>query len=560
MFRAAFVRALVLFAVCAPWFNIVRDNADSAGMLAHLHGLFVGFDLLYDDEYRALQVTPTFAFVTAEGVVSNHWPVGASWLQVPGYGLGLLAARVLDGVGPRFSPYGGVVLLAVRSFAMLVFAGVLRALVRAYAEAGGTRAVGALAAVTWALGTPLLYYASEAPLRPHLWGFAVMVAFVLAWRDRSWGTPRTRAVLLGGLVGLAVGIRPQLAPAWLLVAEDAWSVRQGRGARLGLAALSAAAWPLLHLRVQLWMYGGALGDYATETKHHVRAFLFSPYHGALVWSPVLLLGGCALVWAIGRHERAAWLLAALVLHQIWLDAGMRDISVFAVLGTRTWSGGTSFGARKLLDALPLLLPSSLALVAHVRASPSGARALAATALALVVPSVLLLAAAFVDPGTTAALLDWRGLTVVLERPLSFAAWGDAVQARAVPPKVWLAVAGVVVVPLVAAAGRTDAVLQRASTHARVGLASLCVLGGAAVAHVHLGVVMVRSDSTLIADPQRMAVARAWMHPAHEAAVARIPARHATLRALLGEHAAPPTAGPRAASAPGDPPSAERGAP
>ena len=85
MFRRAVVRVLVLLAVCAPWFNIVRDNADSAGMLAHLHGLFVDADLLYDDEYRALRVTPTFTFVTAEGVVSNHWPAGASWLQARMY-------------------------------------------------------------------------------------------------------------------------------------------------------------------------------------------------------------------------------------------------------------------------------------------------------------------------------------------------------------------------------------------------------------------------------------------------------------------------------------------
>ena len=441
-------------------------------------------------------------------------------------------------------------LLAVRALAMLAFAGVIRALARAYAEAAESRAVGTLAAVVWAVGTPLLYYASEAPLRPHLWGFTVMVAFVLAWRDREWGTPLARAVVLGGLIGLAAGIRPQLAPAWLLVAQDVWSVPEARGRRLGLAALAAAAWPLLHVRVQLWMYGGGLGGYAAETTHHLRAFLLSPYHGALVWSPVLVLGLFALGWAAARRERAAGLLAVLFLHQVWLDAGMRDISTFAVLGTRTWSGGTSFGARKLLDALPLLLPATLGLVASLRGVSR--RVLAAAALALVVPSLLLLAAAFVDPGTTAALLDWRGLAVVLERPLSAAAWGSAAQARAVPTKVWLAVVAVVALPLALAAVRTDAALRRASPKARAGLAVMFLVGGAIAAHVWLSVVMVRSDLTLADDPQRMAVARAWMHPAHEAAVSRIPARHATLRALLGEHAAPATEARRAGSEPDAP--------
>ena len=541
MFRRAVVRVLVLLAVCAPWFNIVRDNADSAGMLAHLHGLFVDADLLYDDEYRALRVTPTFTFVTAEGVVSNHWPAGASWLQAPGYGLGLWAARALESAsGPRFNPYGAVVLLGVRTLAMLVLAGVVRAIARAHAEVARSGRAGVLAAGAWMLGTPLLYYASEAPLRPHLWGFAAMTAFMLAWWRRDWGTPLQRAVVLGGLLGLAAGIRPQLAPLGLLVLEDAWRRPEDRLGRVGVSLLTAAAWPLLHLRVQLWMYAGDLGGYASQTSHHLRAFLLSPYHGALVWSPLLVVGLAGLVWAVLRRHRAAWLLAILFAHQVWLDSGMRDIAPFEVLGTRTWSGGTSFGARKLLDALPLLLPVSLELAAAVRERPRANRALAAVVLALVVPSVLLLAAAFVDPNTTAALLDWQGLSVVLERPLSASAWGDAAAARRVPLKVFGALVLLVAVPLAVSAVRTDTVVARMQASAKVGLATVLLIGGAVLAHVWLSVALVRSDLELADDPQRMAVARAWMHPAHEAAVARIPARHATLRALLGEHAAPPT--------------------
>ncbi len=544
MFRRAAVRVLVLLAVCAPWFNIVRDNADSAGMLAHLHGLFVDADLLYDDEYRALRVTPTFAFVTAEGVVSNHWPAGASWLQAPGYGLGLWAARALESAsGPRFSPYGAVVLLAVRTLAMLVLSGVVRAIARAHAEVAQLGRAGVLAAAAWILGTPLLYYASEAPLRPHLWGFAAMTALVLAWWRRDWGTPLQRAVVLGALAGLAAGIRPQLAPMWLLVLEDVWCCRDGRIRRVGVSVLAAAAWPLLHVRVQLWMYGADLDGYATQTSHHLRAFLFSPYHGALIWSPVLMVGIAGLLWSVRRRHRAAWLLALLFAHQVWLDSGMRDIAPFEVLGTRTWSGGTSFGARKLLDALPLLLPISLELMRAIRDRPRARTALAAVVLALMVPSVLLLAAAFVEPNTTAALLDWQGLSVVLERPLSSAAWGDAAAARRVPLKVWGVLVGLVALPLALCAVRTDTVVARMRVPGKVGLAAFGLLGGAVVAHVWLSVALVRSDLALVDDPQRMAAARAWMHPAHEATVARIPARHATLRALLGEHAAPPTAEP-----------------
>ncbi len=539
MFRRHLIRLLVLLAVCAPWFNIVRDNADSAGMLAHLHGMFVDADLLYDNEVNALRLTPTFAFVTSEGVVSNHWPAGATWLQAPGYGLGLLAARALEPTGLRFNPYGAVPLLAVRTLAMLLLFGLARMLGRVYTEAAGTARAGVVAQLAWIAGTPLLYYASEAPLRPHVWGFGAMLVFVLAWRRRDWGTPMSRAIVLGALVGLASGIRPQLAPIWLLVAEDAWpgGSSRDRMRRLGAAAVAASAWPLLHLRLQLWMYGMDLGGYASQTTHHLRAFLISPYHGVLTWSPVVLLGMLALGRAAARRERAAWLLLGLFAHQIWLDCGMRDISAYAVLGTRTWSGGTSFGARKLLDALPLLLPSTLGVVSWAR-ERGRLRLLAAVTLALVVPAVALLAASFVDPNATGALLDWTGYAVVLERPLSASAWGDAAAARAVPLKVWAVLVLIVALPLGLAATRTADGIASMSAPGRVGLAGVLLLGGAVLAHLGLTALMVRSDLRLADDPQRMAVARARMHDAHEAAVARIPARHATLRALLGDHAAP----------------------
>ena len=61
---------------------------------------------------------------------------------------------------------------------------------------------------------------------------------------------------------------------------------------------------------------------------------------------------------------------------------------------------------------------------------------------------------------------------------------------------------------------------------------------AVLAHLWSTVLQVRSDAMLADDRDRMEQARARMHPAHEATVARIAAHHATMRALLGENAAP----------------------
>src|SRR5690606_15216037 len=77
--------AIALSIFATPVCQIPQDNADGAGMVAHLRGFFRDGDLLYDDDYRALQMSPLFAFVGREGWVSNHWPVGATWLQAPGF-------------------------------------------------------------------------------------------------------------------------------------------------------------------------------------------------------------------------------------------------------------------------------------------------------------------------------------------------------------------------------------------------------------------------------------------------------------------------------------------
>ena len=51
---------LCLAALGLPWLQISVDNADGAGMLAHLHAFWTDGDLLYDDEYRALRMLPLF--------------------------------------------------------------------------------------------------------------------------------------------------------------------------------------------------------------------------------------------------------------------------------------------------------------------------------------------------------------------------------------------------------------------------------------------------------------------------------------------------------------------
>lgn len=538
---------LVGLAVCAPWTNIPRDQADSAGMLAHLHAYFVDGDLLYDDEFRRLNLSPLFAFVTDQGVVSNHWPAGATWLQLPGYALGVTAARVLEALGVgKASALGVAAVLGLRAWAGLVLGMMLWAIARLTMRAGGSARLGALVAGAYALGTPLLYYALESPLRPHLWGAACVLGLVVVWHDRTIAADRpvARTLLLALLVGLATAIRPQLAPLVMLPIHDAWTdedarARALRPRRIAVALAGSAVWPLLHLRTQLWIYGGGVSDYAGEVTVHLRHFLLSPHHGALIWCPVLGIAALAVGRAAWLRQRGAVLIAILLVHQVWLDAGMRAIEVESVLGTRTWAGGTSFAPRKLLDVVPLTLPAVVGLVRDGRSTRWGTPLVVATVIACV-PTTLLHAAAYVAPeATTGSLIgSMSALTEVMVLPLSGPRWSSALQARALPGLVPLVITAVVTIPLMVVGWRIAVGLRPASASARLDLGLAALIGGAFVAHAWLSVMQVRSDAAMLDEPERMTRAAAQLDPRHRATVALIPQHHQRLRAVLGEGAAP----------------------
>jgi hypothetical protein len=515
-------------------------------MLAHLHAFFVDADLLYDDEYAALGMSPLFAFVTDEGVVSNHWPAGATWLQAPGWALGWLAARGLAALGiGRGEPMGVIAAFGVRAWAMLALAamtwGVARLVAAAQHDAGspGARRAGWGVAAAFVLGAPLLHYAAEAPLRPHLWGAALTLALVAIWWRRDVGSPRARTLALAVLAGMATYVRPQLGPLVLLVVHDAWGGPE-RGRRLVLGAVTFAAFPLAHLRTQRWMYGDQLGEYAGEVTHHLGAFLLSTHHGVLPWCPVLVLALVAMLRAAWLRERGAWLLLVLLAWQLWIDSGMRAIEPRAVLGTRTWSGGLSFGPRKLVDVLPLLLPAAASLVDAARRRGL-ARGLAVAAALACVPTVLLHASAWLDPeATTGWIMGAAEYRAALLRPLSPEAWSRAFAQRSVPLGVPAVVALVAALPPVLLV----ALARRAWRGRPAGADPLRASGAVAVAsllvvHGWLAVLLVRSDAVREDDPQRMLDAAARMTPAHYATVRRIQAHHAELRARLGPKAAPP---------------------
>jgi hypothetical protein len=558
---------VLLAAISAPWLAVPVDNADSAGMQAHLHAFFEARDLLYDDEYAALRMSPLFAFVTDRGVVSNHWPVGASFVQAPGWLLGRLAGLSSVGGASGISEHAAtwaVPVLGLRCWALLVLVWLSVRVFRWLEPRAGQGSAG-LATAALVVGTPLLYYAAEAPLRPHLWGAAVVAVLTMRWFEAvehaDEDPERARASLrrpleLAIYAGLATAIRPQLSLLALLVVHERVlaSADLDLGRRLRLLAVHGSAcalaflvWPLVIVRMQLWMYGD-LGDYGGEVSHHLRAFSFSTHHGALVWCPVLVLGLLGLAIGAATRRRGALLLLALFAAQIWLDAGTREIEPYRVLGTRTWTGGTAFGPRKLLDAMPLLLPGVVWIARWLEEQTAEdrqrwRRRLAAAAVLAMLPTLLLHAAAFLDPTVCSTVLDGERLAIALSLPFDPQNWVQTFTRRALPLGVSLRVAAIVGLPLASLVvfdlWRRRGEVQRSRAGSRQGTtAALLVLAYGLAAHVWLLHLEQRSALVLEAEPERMQVAAERLNPWHEATVAEIPRHHALLRARLGDEAVP----------------------
>lgn len=520
-------------------------------MLAHLHALFEARDLLYDDEYARLGMSPLFAFVTEAGVVSNHWPIGASFVEAPGWLLGRGAGELLVGAGVSEHAATWVIpLLGLRAWAIVVMAGLVLGVHR-WLRARSSASVATLACLALALGTPLLYYATEAPMRPHLWGAVIGTIAVARWFDavalarREPAVARARgpwpAIELGAWLGLATAIRPQLAVLVVLVAHERWLAGAGLATRERvrtlvvhglLATLAWLPWALVNLHVQAWMYGD-LSRYGGEVSHHVRAFLLSTHHGALVWCPVLVVGLLGLAIGLARGRPGAGLLIALLAVQIWLDAGTREITPFTVLGTRTWTGGTAFGPRKLLDAIGLLLPAAIWLHEWLAELEAGERTkwqrrLVGMTLASVTPTALLHVAAWLDPHVTSEVMDGERLLIAMALPFDLDAWSAAFAGRELPGRVTLVVGLVVALPL-ALAGLVVAWRGRPRR-------GLVVVASGVLAQIWIALLIVRSDAILREQPDRMVEARARLEGPHRALVAAIPSHHRVLRERLGDEA------------------------
>lgn len=341
-------------AACVAWLSVGLVRPDGAGYWSWLPSALEDGDLLLFDEWQALGMASDGRFehqwITPTGHLSNHWGPGAAIAWAPGY----LAASLTARLPPlREMPRDGMRLPHVAagnaSDALLALVAALVAL--AVARRFGDERSARLAALGLLFGTPLLYYGLRSGMAPHAAASAAsLLALHLALKLRDAPAPPS-AFASGLACGFGFAIRPQLAAlAALPLVLVPW--REWRRPRLSLAfGAGCVLGALPQLVVSAFVYGSVLGAMAGGPSPEGRPYAaferfwtwepwLSAWHGALPWTPFVIIGlaGLALLW-----RRDARLLLACAL--------LAATQAFAIAALdRPFWGAHAFGQRRL-DAL-----------------------------------------------------------------------------------------------------------------------------------------------------------------------------------------------------------------
>lgn len=322
---------------------------DGHGYYAPLASAVFDGDLDLADEFAHADrhMRQTY-FVLADGRTANPFAVGAAILWAPA----VLAAQWTDpsAVGhrdparwryasPAYLPrYVRAIAIATGLEALLA-AGILWVALR--------RRTGPVAA-TWGtaaavLGTPLVYYALAEPSYAHTASFLAATCLLACVLGRA------PLVLQGAAWGLCALVRWQDAVLGLLLLPRLASELRTPGPRglLRVAACITAAAVVFLPQMLLWqrMYGRfvlvPMGSGFLDWLHpRLPQLLFSTWHGAFLWSPVLVLGFAGLLRERHRASRAAaW---AAIAAAVYVSACVAD-----------WWGSAGFGARRLVSLAPL---------------------------------------------------------------------------------------------------------------------------------------------------------------------------------------------------------------
>jgi hypothetical protein len=353
---ALFALALAL----APLTTLRLYGSDEIQYFAYLRSALFDHDLDFTNEYRWFvdrdpKEYESFARTflgprTPAGRVPNNGPIGSAALWSPFY-LATVAVERLIGAGSAPPGYSRADFAAVCIGSMCL--GVLGLLLTQEA----CRRFSSPSAAFWAtvlvwLATNLPFYMYVTPPMSHAPSFFAAALLLWAWL-RCEESPRA-GFAIGLLGGLVASVRwqdvlllaaPLSAPWWStdrsgaqLRRVAAWSVPVCAGFALAILP-QLLVWRVLNGSVTPFGVISLQGRFRLSAPY-LPGVLFSPFHGLLLWTPILIpaFAGLAALAATDRRGKA---MALAVAAEIYMISG------YAV------AFGQGFGQRLFISSLPI---------------------------------------------------------------------------------------------------------------------------------------------------------------------------------------------------------------
>lgn len=330
-------------------------ESDAVEYFSYLHSVWIDRDLDFTNEYtyfyledpegRAAFKETFLDRETPTGLKNNFGPIGTALLWTPFYLVTHAGASLARALGASVTtdglslPYRWAVTLASGIYGAI---GLLLSyrLARRYADAEASLL--AVVGLWWA--TPVAYYMYVAPGMSHAASLFAVALFFTLWPWALSGSAGRWAVW-GASAGLMALVREQdglfAIAALVAVVFSQWDL-PGRLARL--VAFGASAWVVFlpQLLVYWILYGRPAPSPHVENKMywaspHALRVLFSPEHGLLFWTPLLLVFLVGAVILLRREVGAGLVLLVGFLAEVYISGAVDS-----------WTTAGAFGARRFV--------------------------------------------------------------------------------------------------------------------------------------------------------------------------------------------------------------------
>jgi hypothetical protein len=380
--RAHCLALLALFCSCAYVYSTqdlrkyntanVEAHGDGRYYYVYLRSLALDGDIDFANDYRLLGNPYGFGKSKKTGRYANVFTIGPALYWAPFLGAahgGLAVGNALgwshdslDGTSQTYQRtiFFGSLFWAFGSVILFVLAG----------RRFSSPRVAGLAGWSTLLATPLLWFALRQPSFSHAVSAFAVGAFVLYWlATQGSGRTRRQWAVLGGLLGLAILVRPQNAGHGLLAlvewVSSAVVCLHGRDWR----ALSKLVWrgllfvagifvAFLPQLVSWWIiYGSPFTipqgkSFMHWTNSRWEAVLFSSRAGLFAWHPLIYLAIGGLLLLAIRHRADRW-----ASREGGLDSRLIGVAMLGAFVTQVylngaawdWYGGWAFGGRRFLS-------------------------------------------------------------------------------------------------------------------------------------------------------------------------------------------------------------------